>query len=89
MSYDDFCRLSPEEFMYVCKAYAERRESKLHDDWERMRLLATITIQPHVKGKISPDKLLPLPWEKKPKAEAPKVSKEEAMKRFERLAGRG
>lgn len=35
-------------------------------DWERMRLLATITIQPHLaKGKrITPEKLLPLPWDK-------------------------
>ena len=60
----------------------------MHDSWERMRMSATIGIQPHIKGKITPEKLLPFPWEKsKKKAEAPKVSAEEARKRFERLAG--
>ncbi len=34
------------------------------------------------------ERLLPFPWEKsKKKAEAPKVSAEEARKRFERLVG--
>ena len=51
---------------------------------------ATIGIQPHVKGRVPPERLLPFPWEKsKKKAEAPKVSAEEARKRFERLVGGG
>ena len=28
-----------------------------------MRLLAAISIQPHVKGKLKPQQLLPLPWD--------------------------
>jgi hypothetical protein len=32
-----------------------------------------------------PEKAIPLPWDKKHKAEAPQISKEEAKKRFERL----
>ena len=40
--------------------------------WERMRILASIVIQPHVKGKMKPERLLPLPWDKK------KVKKQEA-----------
>ena len=42
--------------------------------WERMRILASIVIQPHVKGKMKPERLLPLPWDKKKgkKQEAPK-----------------
>ncbi len=63
------------------------QEDEMHDSWERMRMSATITIQPHIKGKMTPEKLLPFPWEKKRKPKAPKVSREEARKRFEELVG--
>ena len=55
-----------------------------------MRLLATITIQPHVKGKLSPQRLLPFPWEqpKTKKTSHRPVSKEEDKKRFEELMRR-
>ena len=57
--------------------------------WDCRWTNATISIQPHIKGKMTPEKLLPFPWEKcQKKDEAPKVSAEEARKRFERLAGR-
>lgn len=86
MSLDDWCGLSPDEFGAVCKAYNDKEEARLHDEWERMRLLATITIQPHVKNRLQPNKLLPLPWDGKPKKnEAPTVSKEEAKARLEQL----
>ena len=54
-------------FAAVYKAYAEQRDTDFRDEWARMRLLATITIQPHLaKGKkVTPEKLLPFPWEKK------------------------
>ena len=40
----------------------------------------------HLKKKVTPRQVLPFPWEgSKKKAEAPKVSAEEARKRFERL----
>lgn len=56
-----------EEFAAVYKAYAEQRDTDFKDEWVRMRLLATITIQPHLaKGKkVTPEKLLPFPWERK------------------------
>lgn len=63
LSLADFSALSPSEFGECCRAWREERESRLRDDWERMRLLATITIQPHVKGKLKPQQLLPLPWD--------------------------
>ena len=55
------------EFAAIYKAYAEQRDTDFKDEWARMRLLATITIQPHLaKGKkVTPEKLLPFPWEKK------------------------
>lgn len=56
-----------EEFAAVYKAYAEQRDTDFKDKWARMRLLATITIQPHLakNKKVTPEKLLPFPWDKK------------------------
>jgi hypothetical protein len=54
-----------------------------------MRMMATIALQPHVKGSLTPQKVLPLPWEKKkPMQKAPAVSKEDALKRFEEVLGK-
>lgn len=69
----------------MCKAWHMHHEDEMHDSWERMRMSATIAIQPHIKGKMTPEKLLPFPWEKRKNTEAPSVSAEEARKRFERL----
>lgn len=90
LSYDDFCKLTPEEFECICEAYRDQRESDYRERWERMRLHAAILMQPHVKKKITPQKLLPLPWEKEARRKnAPKpVSAEESKARFEKLAKR-
>jgi len=89
----------PDEYAAVCEAYHDHEETLLHDQWERMRLLATITIQPHVKGKVTPERLLPFPWDSsglghgnnraETKKTSPRpVSKEEDKKRFEALMKR-
>lgn len=59
------------------KAYADQRDAAYRDRWERMRLLASIVIQPHLakNAKITPERLLPFPWDKK-KAAAEKKAKE-------------
>lgn len=88
LSLDDFCRLTPTEYASVCKAWQAEEQRRLEDAWERMRLQTVITVQPHVKKKLDPKKMLPLPWErKKPKAEV--VSREEAKRRFEKLTKSG
>lgn len=48
----------------MAEAWGRQREADGQDAWERMRLLATITIQPHVRKRLTPQQLLPLPWEK-------------------------
>lgn len=57
-----------------------------------MRLLATITIQPHLsKGKqMTPEKLLPFPWDKKPqrgskKQDGPSLTPDQQRKRMAEL----
>ena len=90
LTLEDFCYLSPDEFAAICKAHNEQRESEMQAAWNRMRLHACISIQPHVKNKLTPEKLLPFTWDagEKEKVEAKKVSKEEAKRRFEKLAGK-
>lgn len=66
LSYDDFCKMDFDEFASVYAAYADQRDAAVKDEWSRMRLLATISIQPHLaKGKrVTPEKLLPFPWDR-------------------------
>lgn len=85
---DDFCRLTPGEFGSVIRAWREERESEMHGEWERTRMLATIAIQPHVKGTVTPERLLPFPWERKKEPEKKPVTREEAHARFLRLMAR-
>ena len=54
-----------------------------------MRMMATIALQPHAKGNLTPQKVLPLPWgEKKPMQKAAAVSKEDALKRVAEVLGK-
>ena len=53
-------------------------------------MMATIALQPHAKGNLTPQEVLPLPWEKKkPMRKAPAISKEEAKRRFETVLKKG
>ena len=88
LSLPDFCALTPSEFRAVCDAWGRRNEGLEQGAWERMRLLATITIQPHVKKRLTPGQLLPLPWDRKRPA-APPVSKEQDMERLRKRMKKG
>lgn len=62
----------------------------MQSEWERTRILAAILIQPHVKQRITPQKLLPLPWDADAKQQrqdssAPQLSPEDRKARFEAL----
>lgn len=86
LSFDDFCRLTPDEFSAIYKEYQAAQEARYKDEWERMRLLATIAIQPHVKNKLTPQKVLPFSWDeggKKKQKPAEVLTAEEHRKRFE------
>lgn len=84
--------LTPEEADAVCHSYNEAEEQRDRGAWERMRMLAAITIQPHVKKRISPKNLIQFPWENIRKAEMecpqePPLSQSEAKDRFLRIVG--
>lgn len=90
LTYKDFCKLEYEEFEAVYKAYAEQRDASFKTGWEQIRMLATITIQPHLgrRSKITPEKLLPFPWDKLRAPKAATLTKEEHRARMEELAKR-
>lgn len=90
MSLSDFERLTPREFDAACKAYGDHQNAEARGSWERMRHLAYMVIQPHVKKCPPPEKLCPLPWDKKskPKPKGKPLDKEAAMKRFAEVARR-
>lgn len=93
MSLSDWQALTPEEWAAVADSYATTHEAAMHDGWERMRMLATITIQPHVKNRLTPDTLLPLPWDNEAThttqaAHVPPVGKDEARERLVALMKR-
>lgn len=60
--------------------------------WERMRMLATICVQPYSKKRLKATELMRFPWDEtkngsptQPPQRGGEVSKEEALKRFEKL----
>ncbi len=83
--------LTPDEFSAIYGAYCEERAARYRDDWERMRLLASITIQPHLKKRMKPQSLLRFPWDNRTteaRERHPQLSKEDALKRFEEVLKR-
>lgn len=88
MSRDEFCTFYVDEFEAVAAEWNKMTEAAERANWERMRLGAAIGIQPHVRRRITPRQLVPLPWdndERPPRPEAPQLTPEERLKRFETL----
>ena len=86
MSYDDFCRCEFDEFTSIYNAWKEARENQSRECWEQTRILAAISIQPYTKKKITPQQLIPLPWdyEKMEGKDDVKLTEEERMDRFKK-----
>lgn len=85
MNLADFDAMTPEEFTATVTAANQIDETRLHDEWERTRLLATVLVQPYSKKKLRPSDVFSLPWDgriqKKSTEKAPRSTKE----RFEEL----
>ena len=71
LSVDDFLGLDTDEFSAAARAFGEHEEELERERWERMRLLGVMPLQPWSKGKLTAEKLLPLPWDKKPRDRKP------------------
>lgn len=82
----EFDSLMPEECAAIFKAARKGEESRLHDEWERTRILATLFVQPYLKKTAKPEEILPFPWDK-PKQETgkPAASTRERFEEVKRL----
>jgi hypothetical protein len=85
LRYDDFCRLTPDEFGHIYKAYSEKQEARYKDNWERTRMLATFILRPYAKKGLTPHRILPFPWDKERTRKEPPLDKQKVRKRLEKL----
>lgn len=88
MSLDDFCACDYDELDAICHSWSDWQQGLEKGAWERARAVASICIAPHTTKRISPRKLLPLPWDKKQpprKRGAERPAKEEGGKSFNEL----
>jgi hypothetical protein len=92
LSLVDLEMLTPVEFEAVSDAHQQQSDAHLRDEWTRARLVATISVQPHTTRKITPEQLLPLPWDNAPRhrpaADTPKMTTAEQRARAHELAAR-
>ena len=51
--------------------------SKMHEEWEKTRLLAYVSAAPHLKRKMSPENFMPLSGDKKKKKGKKKTIEEQ------------
>ena len=88
MNYSDFLQMDADAFDAVATAYHDQDEYRRREEWERMRILASISIQPHISRKsrnsATPEKLLPLPWDHE-KHSSTAMSAEEQRQRMKQL----
>ena len=91
MCYDDFGRLDFEEFAAVYNAYVTQRDFDYKESWERIRVCSVLLLQPHMKrgSTISPQQLLPLPWDKKEKRKDTRTAAEQRARTAELMRRAG
>lgn len=91
LSVADFDRLTPDEFSAIADAWQQNRDNADRTAWEIARTSAAILIRPHITRSVTPERLLPLPWDK-PAAEAqkkaPRLTKEQQDARFKEIVQR-
>ena len=82
----DFMAMRPAEFEVVVRMHRDAAESQSRDNWERTRMLAYITLLPNMKKRLTPQQIMPLPWDKSDKepAETPEQRKEDFLKALEK-----
>jgi hypothetical protein len=80
LSEDEFWDMTPQAFSYRTDGYWEHFDLHQKLEWERVRWLGTIILQPHMKkGRtLKPTDLIKFEWEK---GQSKKMSKDDIDKR--------
>ena len=78
-----FYEMTVEELVSAAEGYAKEQEERERGEWERVRWLAALLLQPHAKKgrSIKPTDLAKFPWEET----APKKKKTQSEKTAEGL----
>ncbi len=63
MSRESFERSTPQELEAIIGAWGRREQNHERQEWERTRLLACVVVQPFITERLTPRKLIPLPWD--------------------------
>jgi hypothetical protein len=64
MNEDSFNDCTPKNFRLQLYGMREAQQQQYRNQWELTRWMAATMISPHLKKPISPQKLMPFPWEK-------------------------
>lgn len=86
MSFHDFCLYTIDELEWIFHYRNEERKAQEKQRWERMRLHAVLTMQPHCKNRLRAETILPFPWDHESddlEEPDPVLDREEALRRFE------
>lgn len=82
---DDLLSMTTDEFAVAQKAFSDKVNEEAKEKWHRLRTLASILIQPHVKKRITPQQLIPLPGDKKRNRVGTKKPERSTLAKFEKL----
>lgn len=82
----DFEGMDKDEFEAACASFADHEEQAERSRWERARTLGLMSLQPWSRTRLTPEKVLPFPWDMKaPEPERVTMTKAERRKRMEAM----
>lgn len=85
LNFDDFERLTPDEFSAVADSWYSEAEMKHRAEWERSRWLAACMLTPHSKKAVAPKDIVEFEWEKTQNASPVQRSTREAFEKAKEL----
>lgn len=86
MGLGDFERCTPSEFCGIVSAWRRERELKERQDWERVRMLALVLLQPRAGKRLEATDVMRFGWDGEHVAEVAEreaLTDEEVMARYE------
>lgn len=90
MSRGDFMALTPTQWEHAARAWLDTRQADDRTQWERTRMLAMCTIQPHVTKRLKAEDVMRFDWDNEQRTraltDAPQPTRAEALERLEAVA---
>ena len=80
MTIDELYDLTPRSFSNKFAGYTEKVELSMQNQWEMTRMIVHSCLSPHLKRKMTPQKLMPFDWDNKNKKNVRVASQKEIQK---------